>query len=324
MPPRFWGWAAIFIGAGVIVWWKLEEGEAQRLRNELLARQRAVVAELGPRWYPLRAKMEGWTEACARVPEAEDVVEREALAAWPFRKLAGIYLRLGRASAETVDKVREAANKSLHDGFTACLMLVSNPSPLEGAECRTAEDCPAGHWCNEFSRCARHSQPFNLRLAYKTLHVMSDEWVKDVQTATKKLTLRGAAASFDAAHKYDLPVAIEMLTRARYFLVVIDEPPTAAEAAADEAVPAEPRDGGTGSDDGSIATAPHKARVCLWRLEDDRKMLSVRRDAAGVLMGGAEPLTLESRAARQRQANSCALALAVREALGDDKASKAP
>ena len=44
---------------GLIDVLKREEGEIQRMRSELLARQRATVAELGPRWFPLRDKIEG-------------------------------------------------------------------------------------------------------------------------------------------------------------------------------------------------------------------------------------------------------------------------
>jgi hypothetical protein len=321
MPPRFWLWAGLFIGAGVIIWWKVEEGKTLSLRNELMARQRAVVAELGPRWFPMREKVEGWTAECAKAPPEEDVADRKALAEFDFRKHEGIYLRLAKTRAETPESIRESAQKSLQDGFTSCLLLVNNKSPLAGPECRTTEDCAPGEWCNQFKHCAEHSQPFNLRLAYKTMYVMTDEWVKAVQAASKMLTVRGAVATFNAVEKHDLPVAVELLTRSKYFLVVVDE-------AAEEndsvsgTLPAV-ADAGA-QDDRSIPTAAHKARVCAWRLADGKKLMSVRRDAAGALVGGKQPTNVATSIARQRQANSCALALSVREAMGDTKASSVP
>ena len=83
-------------------------------------------------------------------------------------------------------------------------------------------------------------------------------------------------------------------------------------------------DAGVLGDDRSISSAAHKARVCVWRIEDAKKVVSVRRDAAGSLVGGPVPADLTTRIARQRQANSCALALSVREALGDDSAARVP
>ncbi len=319
MPPKFWAWAALFIGAGIIIWWKVEEGQIQRMRNELLGRQRAVKAKLGPRWTPLRDKMERWTQECA-AEKFKEVRGEGLVKSWDFRKMNGIYLRLAQDAARSTESIREAAVKSLHDGFTACLMHVPNPSPLRGPRCATTQDCAEGHWCNEFNHCAKYSQPYNLRLAYKTMYVMTDDWVKEIQAITKKLTLRGAVATFDVANKYDLPVAAQLLVKAKYFMVIVDEPADKADADANELPPA--GDGGVdagASDDRNIPTAPHKARVCIWRLKDDKnkedkKMLAILRDAAGTFVGpSGSSMSPSTRIARQRQANSCALALAVRE-----------
>jgi hypothetical protein len=309
---RFWKWSAIFIAAGIILWWKLEQGAINRMRNELLSRQRAVRDELGPRWFPLRDKVERWTAECA-APNFKPLKAPELVDTWDFRKLPGIYLRLAQKHADSAESIREAATKSLRDGFTSCLLLVPNPNPLEGDVCETTEDCQRGQLCNDYQHCAEHSQPFNLRTAYRTMHVMSPEWVADIQQINQKLTLRGATATFEAANKYDLPVAVELLTRSKFFLVVVDEDEPIGEKGATEAMP----EGAEGHDDRSILTAPHRARVCLWRLADDEKMLAVRSDASGMLVGAADKnIDLEARIAQQRQANSCALALTVRELIG--------
>jgi hypothetical protein len=311
---RFWKWSAIFIAAGIILWWKLEQGEVNRMRNELLARQRVVREELGPRWFPLRDKLEGWTQECA-APSFKAAEGPELVKSWDFRKMPGIYLRLAQKDGKTVDDIREAATKSLRDAFTSCLLLVPNPNPIAGAACETTQDCPQGQLCNDYKHCAEYSQPFNLRTAYKTMHVMTDEWTADIQQVTNKLTLRGAAATFDAANKYDLPVATDLLQRSKYFLVVVDEEELLDDKSAMQALP-EVGDAGV-EDDRSIPTAPHKARVCVWRLDDGKKMLALRGDASGMLVGGGQKsLDVETRVAQQRQANSCALALTVRESIG--------
>ena len=68
-------------------------------------------------------------------------------------------------------------------------------------------------------------------------------------------------------------------------------------------------------DDHAISATPHAARVCMWRLDDGKKLFALRKEAAGELLGSA-PGDEQARQARQRQANSCALALEVRQAIG--------
>jgi hypothetical protein len=320
LPTRFWLWAFVLIGAGIIVWWKLEQGEIAKMKSELLARQRAVVTELGPRWFPLRDELEKWVSDCG-AEGFVDHVEPELAARWDFRAMPGIYLRLAQKDSQGVDSIRNATQKSLLDAFTGCLVTADNPNPLDGAACETTEDCQAGLHCNEFKHCAKYSQPYNLRTAYRTMRVMTDEWVADIQEISNKLTMRGAVASFEAVNKHDLPVAADLLQRSKYFLVVVDE----ASDAPDELDNLPPdADAGVGQDDRSIPTGPHAARVCVYRLDDNAKVLAVRRDAAGALMGGTQPVDLRSRIAQQRQANSCALALSVREAMGAPAEAPSP
>ena len=301
LPPRFWVWAIVFIGAGLIVWWKIDEGEINKMRGELLARQRVVVEELGPKWLPLRDRIEKWTQECA-VGAFHDEPNPDLVEEWDFRKMPGIYLRVGLTAAKSTNTIREAANKSLKDGFTACLFRVNNPSPLAGPKCETTEQCPPRNICNEFNHCAEPHQPFNARLAYKALFMLTDEWIADTQAITNRLTMRGAAATFEANNRYDLPIATDLLARSKYFLAVVDEP---VEGNDGLDLP-EVSDAGE-QDDRSIPTAAHPARICLWRLEDDKKMIAIRRDADGELRSAStaniDPKTM---IARKRQANSCA------------------
>jgi hypothetical protein len=320
-PASFWLWAVTFIGAGIIIWWKVDQGEIEEMKGELLSRQRAVVKELGPRWFPLRERIEKWTTECS----VEAFVEKPApdlIKAWDFRGQPGIYLRLAQSAAKSPKTIREAATKSLRDGFTSCLFTVDNPSPLAGAECFDSANCPDKQLCNEFDHCQEPSQPVNLRLAYKSLHMLSDEWIAEIQEINNKLTARGALATFKASNKFDLPVATDLLVRSKYFLVVVDE---AVEVDESEIGSSLPQVDAGKQDDRSIPTAPHPARICMWKLDADgnEKMFAVRTEAAGVLRGatvGAK-VGLQTQIAQQRQANSCALALAVRDAVGADKAA---
>ncbi len=302
-----------------MVWWRVEESRLQSARNELLAKQRAIVAELGPRWYPLREKIERWTTQCAT--DFKPVVEPEAGKGWDFRNMPGIYLRLPQAAASDSKAIRRAANTSLHDGFTSCLLRTAQVQPTAGRRCETTAQCAPGEMCNDFLHCASHSQPFNLRIAYHSLHVMSEAWVAEIQQITNNLTIRGAAATFEDVNRFDIPVATDLLQRAKYFMVVVDEPST--DSATSPQAPA--RDAGAPEVGGqAISNEPHRARVCVWRLSDDKRMLAVVGHAAGKLMGGAAEMAGSVREALQQQANSCALALDVREAMGLGAGAKIP
>ncbi|WP_437737148.1 hypothetical protein [Sorangium sp. So ce1335] len=303
MPPaKFWGYTALILAVSAILHWKWSQGQIESARQKLMARQRAVAVELGPRWFPMRERVEGWTLELAR-GAAADLVDHEALKSWNFRELAGIYLRLRVDEATSVEAVRKNAQQSLRDAFTACLLRVPNPNPLAGAECKRTRDCPAGEYCNEAERCSRPAQPFNLRVAYRTMHVLSDEWVRDTQDASSELRLRLLESSFDDTMRDDVPLAAELLTRAQYYLLVLDEP----------------AEGATTTE--ALLAAPHMARVGVWRLSDGKPILRVRREASANLIGGTPTVESDVLAARQRQANSCALALAVREAMGDTTAA---
>ena len=303
IPGKFWVAAVVMLASSLVLWWKIDADQVQELRNGLLVRQREVAEELRPQWEPLRDRAEKWIGECAATDK--DVVDPTIRGEWDFRRMDGLYVRLGLQRAATPEDVRTAVDESMHDAFTACLWLGNNPSPVTGAECETTRNCGPREFCNEFKRCAEHSQPYNLSLAYRTMRVLTPEWVQTVQDETAKLALRGAIGTFDDAVQFDIPVAVDLLARAKYFMAVVDEPAEGAD------VP-EPSTRG-------IPSGAHMARVCVWRLEDQKKMLAIRREAAGALEGPGAPTDPKIRRAQQMQVNSCALAMAVRSAIGDTK-----
>jgi hypothetical protein len=312
--PKFWAYAALILAIGFILRWKWSDAEVEHTKQKLLADQRGVAAELGPRWFPLRQRIEGWITALAKDPGPE-VVDRDALSKWDFRTRAGLYLRLRVEEAQSPEDIRKGVRDSLRDGFTACLMRVPNPIATVGKECKRTRDCPAREFCNEQDHCSPPAQPFNLRVAYRTMQILSDEWVRDVQAADSELRTRLYVTNFEDAVRDDLRLAAELLQQAQYLLVVLDETPPGLEATGV---------GKPGAVTEAVQGVPHAARVGVFRLSDDKVLFRVRRESGGDLIGITPQADPEVLAARQRQANSCALALSVREALGDTGAATVP
>lgn len=296
-PAKYWLWAGVVLAMMGVFHYKQTQGEIESHRQGLLTRQRAVAHELGSRWLPMRDKIEGWTTSLANDAPA-DQVDATVAASWDFAGKPGLYLRLPIERAKDAEGIREGARDSLRDGFTACLLRAPNVNPLEGKECVQNSDCTATEMCNELNHCAPPAQPYNLRVAYRTMRVLSDAWVRDVEQADTDLLLRVMTESFDEMEKNDLRVAADLLTRAKYFLVVLDEPPTT------------PVDPAAGPEE--ALTPPHMARVGLWRLEDGKQVLRIRAEANGALLGNTAGLEAGTLGARQRQANACALAGVVR------------
>lgn len=305
--PKFWGYTGLVMAVAGIIFWRRSQAELDSERQALMAKQRAVKTELGPRWDPMRDKIEAWTIGLANDAGAEHV-DQNALKTLDFRSKPGIYLRLRVDDAKTPEAIRKNAKDSLRDAFTSCLVRVPNPNPLAGNECQRTRDCAQGETCNELNHCSRPAQPFNLRVAYRTLNLLSDEWVRDVQEATTELRLRLLATSYEDAIRDDIPIAVDLLTRAQYFLLVLDESPAGKEA---------PKAAVNVSAAEALQAIAHPARVGVWSLADGKNLLRVKREAGGQLLGAPPDVGADVLEARQRQANSCSLALEVRKAMGD-------
>lgn len=315
-PAKYWGWAGVVILLMSIFHYKRTLGELEELRGKLLAKQRAARAEIDPEWDPLRAKIEAWTQSLAKAP-ADDLVEREALAGWGFRDKPGIYLRLRVEDTETPETIRKAAKDSLRDAFTACLAIAPNPNPLEGKECKKSSECAPDEHCNELDRCSKPAQPYNLRIAYRAFSVLSDDWVREVQGANE-MTARALDGTFDDIVRDDMRPALRMVRQSKYFLLVIDEK------ADNEPPPPAPGTDKTSKAAETRQAMAHFARIGVWRLSDDKQVIRLRRETAGKLLGGSGALDPEVAEARQRQANSCSLAIEVRQAMGDPNAAAVP
>jgi len=304
IPTRVWLWALTLLAVWAIFYWKKTQGEVESQKAALLAKQRGVLAELALRFEPLQKRLEDWTVASSG-PYPGDLVAPE-LKSWDFAGAPGIYLRLRLGDATSVTSMRKAASASLRDGFTACLFHEPNADPLSGPPCVATHDCAAGTFCNEVDHCMPPAQPYNMRTAYYGMRILGDEWTVGLRTASDDIRMRLLEREFESAVKNDIPAVIDILTRAQFFLLVLDEDPV------------EPLPKGKSPIE-AVQGSPHPARVFLFGLKTgmDRPLLRLRRDVAGRFVAAGEGAQTDPEIveAQQRQVNSCQLALYVREAL---------
>ena len=145
-----------------------------------------------------------------------------------------------------------------------------------------------------------------MRLAYRSLRVLSSEWTDELHEAESDLAVNAYDRDLDSVAKHDVPVAVEIMNKARFVTLVIDEDPA-------EGLPKqEPNDPETPEQ--KLQRLPHYARVGIWDIASKTPLLRLRAQAAAdfVAMGGHPTVSQDTLNAQSRQANSCALALAVR------------
>ncbi len=264
-------------------------------KQALLAKQRAVLATLGAEWIPLRDELERdvLNAAVAGSPAHEyagDHIEPLARSG-SFRSEPGLYLRMRIADASSAQTIRAFAVDAKRDAFAACLLREANEPGLRG-------DPDAGAFAE---------QPWNVGQAYAAARILTDEWVEAVREADDDLRLRIFVEQYDKAIREEIPVAIDVVKRAAFFLLVLDEDVPEASAFSE---------GGAITEE-ALQLVEHPARVFVFDLRGDKPILRLRRSgSARVLPAGERVVTdEETRDAMQRQANNCALANLVETAL---------
>jgi hypothetical protein len=284
----------------------LVELDAQR--SQVLGRQRAVAAAVGTRGFELRDRIEAWVVALAEGKLPEGVAPEARLD--EIAKGPGIYLRLPRADAHTVESIRKAVKGSLRDGFTSCLFVGATLDPGQGAACTSTAQCGPGEVCSDWNVCAAPAHPYNLRLLYEGLRVLTPEWVKALEAAKDELQVRAIDFDLQSVGKHEAVAAVELARRSKYFTAVLDEEPAPGTLVS---VP-----GAVESRAEQLQAVDHRVRVGIWDIERAAPLAVLELEAAGRFVrlgsggGNADPKTLR---AQQRQANNCAVATAVREAL---------
>jgi hypothetical protein len=280
--------AAAIIG-GLIAHKVVSDRELRSGKQILLAKQRAVAATLGAEWYPLRDKLESAVLAAAK-SYGGDLVDARARRR-EFRSQPGLYLRMRVADAKDAASVRALAADSRKDAFAACLLREPNERGIRG----------------EIDGGAFAEQPWNLAQAYGATRILADDWVRMVQEADEDLRLRVFREQYDKAVRDEIPLAIEVVKRAQFFLLVLDEDVPEAMAFAD---------GGALTEE-ALQLVGHPARVHLFELPSGKEILRLRRSGEARIFQAGERATTDSetRDAMQRQANNCALAGSVEEEL---------
>ncbi len=310
IPPRLFLGGLVLLIVGGFFYFRSSQAELEEQRRRIMAKQRAVATELGPRLLPMRDQIEQGLQELAEPEEIDEFVASGV----DWEKLfsqSGIYLRLRRSVATDLSKARSAAMDSLRDGFTACLIRDPRAKPRhKGEPCETSQDCKPGELCNEYDVCGRPSSPFNARLLYRALSVLSEKWTQEVREAGTELALVAYERGLDSVTEVDIPVAIDVYQRAKYFVIVVDEEPKGG-------LPPHVDQDRLETEMQRLQRTPHQARVGVWSLPEGKPLARIEAEAAGKLrdVGRKVDLGPEALAARTRQANSCALALSMRQQL---------
>lgn len=281
--------------------------ELDAKRSEVLGRQRAVSAGVGTSGFDLRDRIEPWVLALADGKLSELVAPEARLD--EIAKGPTIYLRVRQSEAHTVESLRKAALGSLRDGFTSCLFVGSMVDPEQGQRCTLTSQCGPGEVCNDWNRCAVPDHPYNLRLLYEGLRVLTPEWTQRLEAAKDELQVRAIDLDLQDVGKHEAVAAVELVKRSRYFAAVLDEePPPRAEGAA--AIAGESRDE-------QLQAVDHRVRVGIWDIARAAPLAVLNLEAAGrfVRLGGHGVIDSRAQRSQQRQANNCAVATDVRRAL---------
>jgi len=288
---RAWLTIAVGLIASLLIYRIVSGREIEGRRSALLGKQRAVDATVGKEWVPLRDRLEKFVIKSSG-PEGADIIQPEAKA-WINHVATGVYLRIRLADAMSPEAIRTTARDSARDAFTGCLLRTENAALARG-------EVDAGVFPD---------QPWNLRQAYAATRILSPEWVSEVSTADDSLRLRVFEQQYDKAEREEIPKAIEIIKRADFFLLVLDE-------SADDPKDEKPlwTDGGVDTAEEAIQLAPHWARVFVLDLQKDKEILRLRRRAeGGFVFAGGKPVTDEETLdAMKRQVNNCALAQEIR------------
>ncbi len=287
--------AGAAILAGLIAHKVVSEHELNADRQVLLSKQRAVLSTLGTEWIPLRDALErdvleAAGTASPGAPYAGDRIEAFARSG-AFRSEPGLYLRMRVADANSAQGIRKIAVDAKRDAFAACLLREPNERGLHG----------------ETDGGALAEQPWNLGRAYAAARILTDEWVDSVKEADDDLRLRVFVEQYDKAIRDEIPVAIDVVKRAQFFLLVLDEDVPEAAAFVE---------GGAITEE-ALQLVEHPARVFLFDLKGNALAMRLRRSGSARVVPAGEHVVTdeETRDAMQRQANNCSLANQVETAL---------
>jgi hypothetical protein len=279
--------AAGAIFGGLILHTIVNSREMSKEKRALLAKQLAIKTTVGTEWVTLRDRLQADLSVAAR-PYPGDQVDSQA-ATDALRSKPGLYLRARLADVTAGKDFEQLALDSKRDAFAGCFLRERNERGIRG----------------EIDGGAFAEQPWNVGQAYEATEILDEAWSSSVEQATEPLRLRLLREQIDQAVRTEIPIAAEIVRRAKFFLLVLDE---------GSVEPLPPEDGGVAAEE-ALQLVAHPARVFLFDLQTDRPLFRLRRSAdARVIPAGERSISdLEIREAMQRQANNCLLARAVED-----------
>src|SRR6188768_4291819 len=92
MPPHFWLWVLVGLGAFAVIYWRHSEGKLEARKSAVMAKQRAIAVALGPKIQPFREQVEGWVRELSASGPGDFAAPPSTFAG--LREAPGVYLRL--------------------------------------------------------------------------------------------------------------------------------------------------------------------------------------------------------------------------------------
>ncbi|MCU0656400.1 MAG: hypothetical protein MUF64_14440 [Polyangiaceae bacterium] len=259
----------------------------ERARAQVLAQQAAAVAQISEAERSMASLIDGLAMKTAREPWQGDFVapglRGDELLAQP-----GVYFRAVQTEVGSPQATRTAANLSVKDAVPLCL--------LQGTDVEEAGACLPGTACMG-QRTERIS---NLRQLHQGLDVLSEEWTRDLQTASG-MRLGALAGTLKDRLARATPEAQRIAASARYALLVLDE------------IPADLPEQMWGSRREVVQNYPHAVRLALFDARTGAPLAKIRRELDPSMAPVIGAAAWEGPA--RRQAYGCLLGLELRSAI---------
>jgi hypothetical protein len=289
----FGGCLGVFLCYQWITGSKIDKG-----RNQLMSRQKAVSETIGKEWDAMAKRVEGHVVTVGGKAGLEDFRDPDFSPqlgrAGDFRSAPSIYVRLRVSDAASAVLVRKAAEVSVQDAFSTCLMRDAPGTPFKAPPPVN----PMNPLAEESDDAPTEKRLWNLKDGYHAARIFTDDYRSELSNISDDLRLRVYTDQFKKAEERDIPRAVALIKRAHYLLVLLDEVPDDFQRV----------DGGAPSV-ADLEPAPHWVRVGLFDVRTDRVVARLRRrvDAEFRPIGG-RALSADAKTAMQRQGNNCALA----------------
>lgn len=281
-----WKWVGLVFGfvTVALVWYFVRaDRELRAERSRILRQLNGMKGSVQVEYGKLRDQVEAWTVAAATKPYPGDLVDRDARAL-NWRERPTVYLRLRVEEAKTLDAVHLNSRTVAIDSIASCLLRARSGGPWPYGEVLTR------------------------------MEMLGVDFIKDVSSTTNDLRMRNLSFALDYWEKNDFPTVRDATKQAEYFVLALDEDPTSMPATSAAF-------GATATPSQRIASVTHPIRLHVWRLQEGREILRVRRtpeanvvQVQGDVVGPAAGIEL-----RKAQALGCSFSTEALELIGDTR-----